>query len=72
MYGCYNKPRPTNKSTYVGQDGWLQIGLQDGLTRHQTRLPKLINIPHAMTKDCQYSKTTVDAGCDGCVNKAKV
>ena len=37
-------------------------GYMDGVTR----CPRMVTIKDPMSKDCQYSKTTPDVGCDGC------
>lgn len=55
-YGCHNRA-PFVEIVLV-QYGW---------TYHAgSRYQVLRDIPNAMSKDCQYSKTTIDAGCDGC------
>ena len=53
---CNN--RPPLKTSVVVQDGWYMDGV--------TRCPRMVTIKDQMSKDCQYSKTTQDAGCDGC------
>ena len=63
MYGCHNKPRQTPQSSYLAQDGYAL-----GIT---TREPSLKWVGHAMSTECQYSKNTVDAKCDGCMNKGQ-
>lgn len=59
-YGCHNQPRPTSAHSYPAQDGWFYD--ESGMTRK----PQIVQIHHVMTTDCQYSQTTVDAGCAGC------
>lgn len=62
-WGCHNKPRPTADTTYQAQDGWLR---SVGFEGQPTRLPRIIQIRHTMSTECQYSKTTADAKCTGC------
>lgn len=52
-YGCYN--RPPMSETYKGLMG---VGPQGAF--------KVVDIPNANTKDCQYNKTTTDPRCQGC------
>jgi hypothetical protein len=52
--GCFD--HPPFAPTLTAQDGWLDEG----------RVRRLVTIPAANTRDCQYSKTTVDAKCFGC------
>lgn len=61
-YGCFNRPRPDTTTSYLAQDGWEPGKGAAWLTR----VPVLVDVYHAMTTECQYSKTTVDAGCIGC------
>ena len=56
QYACHN--HPPFKSSSIVQDGWYMDGV--------TRCPRLVTVKHVMSKDCQYSKTTPDAGCGGC------
>ena len=53
---CHN--RQPHKPGYLAQDGYFLDGV--------TRTPRMVKVKDVMTKDCQYSKTTPDAGCDGC------
>lgn len=65
--GCWNLPRPTADTSYVAQAGW-----QD---RHSWELnrpkrePVYVKVRHAMTTDCQYTKTTPDKACEGCCHQ---
>lgn len=39
-----------------------------------TRTPRMVSTPNPMTKDCQYTHTTIgqaDAKCQGCKHKAQ-
>lgn len=37
-----------------------------------TRLPRIVQIPHQMTRECQYTKhNPTDAGCTGCNHQSK-
>ncbi len=55
MYGCYN--RPDFIYSYVVFDGYFD---------ETRRFPITKRIPVATSKDCQYSRHTVDVKCDGC------
>ncbi len=37
-----------------------------------TRLPRIVQIPHVMTTDCQFTKhNPTDPGCAGCNHQSK-
>ena len=55
-YGCHN--HPPHKHGYLAQDGWFLDGV--------TRTPRMVKVKDAMSKDCQYSKSTPDERCTGC------
>jgi hypothetical protein len=57
-YGCFN--REPFKTIYIGQNGYWD-------ERNVKR--RSVDIQHAMTTECQYSKTTDDIRCDGCKHK---
>lgn len=57
--GCHDKPM--NPVSTPAQDGWIYQG--------DKRFAKVVMIPHAMSITCQYSRTTIDPGCDGCQNR---
>jgi hypothetical protein len=63
--GCYN--RAPLVETVIVQTGWSD------LFRHEsgldTRVAYMDEIPNPNSKDCQYSRTTEDERCDGCVWK---
>lgn len=62
--GCHNRA-PLSERAEV-QDGWIPA--MDG----ESRLPKMIEVPDPMTKDCQYTHTDLgqaDAGCSGCTHR---
>jgi hypothetical protein len=61
--GCMNRPDQDARSGYLAQDGW------DYSPDGGTRQPIMVWIPHTMSRECEYSKSTVDAACDGCVSK---
>jgi hypothetical protein len=63
-HGCYNLPREV--PTYVAQDGWNVI--RDGLGNPH-RIPRHIDVPHAMSTDCRYDKAQTDSKCAGCSAK---
>lgn len=67
-YGCKNMPRPDATTSYPAQDGWAN----GRGTPWFSRMPVIVDVYHAMTSDCQYSKTTVDAGCVGCRHNQQV
>jgi hypothetical protein len=59
-YGCYNRP-PLEKS-YIVFDGYVD------------KLRELVHttpVEDRMTRDCQYSKDTVDEGCMGCIRNQR-
>ena len=60
-YGCFNR-LPFFES-YQGQQGWRNNNLG-------TRIPVMMTIATTMSKDCQYSKGTIDSRCIGCQWKA--
>lgn len=52
-YGCNN--RASLADTALVQDGWTSDNRR-----------QMVDIPDAMTKDCQYDLSATDKGCDGC------
>lgn len=60
-YGCFNHPRPTESTTYPVQAGW--VDMLD--LKIPCRVPVYVNVKHKLSLDCQYTLTTVDAGCVG-------
>lgn len=65
MHGCHN--RQPFKDWYYAQDGYQPMS-SDKAT---SRLPRIVKVPHVMTRDCQYSKHTTDARCAGCCHQQK-
>lgn len=69
-YGCHNKPRVTPERTYLAQAGYegeVHLGF-DTFARERVYVP----IKHAMSTDCQYTKThAADRLCSGCVHRAR-
>lgn len=64
-YGCYNKPRPIPGAvTHLAPDGWSI----DELSRASLDFK---SIKHVMTTACQYTLTTPDKRCAGCVHEMK-
>jgi len=58
-YGCHN--RREYKDKLIVQDGWWLDG--------QSRAAKMFQIPFAMSRQCQYTKTDLgkaDHRCHGC------
>ena len=64
--GCYNRPIPGGKPLVV-QNGYREY-VERG---HPVKIPVYVEIPHAMTTDCQWSKHNRDRSCQGCRWKAK-
>lgn len=65
-HGCYD--RPPMRETYPTQDGYWPTSRPDA----GTRLPRIVQIPHVMTRDCQYTKhNPTDPGCAGCKHQQK-
>lgn len=63
--GCHS--RPAYVETYAVQDGYY------GNDR-TTRFDKMVDVPHVLSKACEYSRSALgakDAGCVGCVWKNK-
>ena len=58
--GCYN--RPPFKRDYVAFDGYTDASR----TQAQT-----IRITNVMSPDCQYTLTTTDPRCAGCIHESK-
>lgn len=68
--GCYNRPPVTaGQVTHVAQDGWTDI--RDGFG-NPVRVPRYIDIKHANSTDCDYSRTTPDPRCSGCIHNEGV
>lgn len=68
-YGCFNGPEP--KAMVIVQDGWLctHLAAKGSPTgkREMTRLPRMIEIPDPMSKDCKHAQLTPDdPKCAGC------
>lgn len=66
-YHCFNRPRPTPQTTIPCRVGWIFLS-EPGLSR--ILAPIVEDLPHTMSCDCQYDRSTVDAKCAGC-NHAK-
>lgn len=67
--GCYNRPPLGGGHTYSAQDGWLEqpLGVARDALGQITRIPIIVQVPHVMSVDCEYSQRTInDPGCDGC------
>lgn len=61
-YGCYN--RKPLVDTVIVRFGYGEL-IDEGWGNF-SRVAVLAEIPNPMTKDCQYSKTTLDQRCAGC------
>lgn len=69
--GCHNKPRPVASAvTHQAQAGW-SVTFRDGFGTPQ-RVPVYVDVRHVMTTECQYTKTTPDPRCSGCVHELKM
>jgi hypothetical protein len=58
-YQCHN--RAEYRELLIAQDGYYIDGT--------TRVPKLVSVPFALSRDCQYRLSDLgraDKGCDGC------
>lgn len=63
-YACATWPRPTPESTYLVQDGYIDI--EDG-HGNLWRTPKWKRIPvFSAHMGCQYDKTATDPACSTC------
>ena len=61
MYACYNNPPA--KDFLVVFDGYEEGDEYSPRSKVKTK-----EIPNRMSRDCQYSKDTVDVGCAGCIH----
>lgn len=73
--GCYDGQRGDALAahTYPAQDGWIEQPLGSAETAQgvTTRIPRIVQVPHVMTTECQYSiHTRADPKCEGCKRKA--
>lgn len=65
-HGCHN--RPPFRDWHHAQDGYHRMSKPEA----GTRLPRIVQIPHVMTRDCQYTKLNpTDAGCTDCCHREK-
>lgn len=65
-HGCHSRP-PFN-DWHHAQDGYHRMSKPEA----GTRLPRIVQIQHVMTRDCQYTKhNPSDAGCTGCNHQSK-
>jgi hypothetical protein len=69
QHGCFN--RPPTPPTMLAQDGWIEVGLHpnDSPTgrRERVRLPRMVEIPDLMSRDCKHQMLTPnDPKCAGC------
>lgn len=60
MNSCYN--RPPLEREYIAFDGYRGESRQ---------VPRPVVVAHTMTTDCQYTKTTHDPRCSGCIHENK-
>lgn len=62
-YGCYNR-KPLVDEVLV-RDGYFTT-VDEGWSGF-SRKAVWVEITNPMSKDCQYSKTTLDSRCNGCM-----
>lgn len=61
-HGCHN--RPPFRDWHHAQDGYH--------ANTTSRVQRLVQIPHVMTRDCQYTKQEPgDQRCAGCCHQQK-
>lgn len=64
-HGCHNR-WPFNES-YDAQDGYVTMEISG----EKVRVAKVVEVPHTMTTDCQYTKANQnDLKCFGCSHRA--
>ena len=66
--GCYDMPRPTAETSYLAQAGW---GPTYDNGHGPWRMPRYVEVKHVLSTECQYTKTTPDPRCAGCVHENK-
>lgn len=66
LNGCHNKPRPVAGAPLQVQDGWATFAAGGGRT---VRVPHMVTVPFVMQPECQYTLTTPDPRCAGCVHE---
>jgi len=60
-HGCHN--RPPFRDWHHAQDGYWPMSKPEA----GTRLPRIVQVPHRNTTDCQYTKLNpTDQACQGC------
>ncbi len=66
LHGCHS--RPPFKPWHHAQDGYHPMSKPEA----GTRLPRIVQIPHVMTTDCQFTRLNPeDPGCAGCNHQKK-
>ncbi len=64
LHGCHS--RPPFKPWHHAQDGYHPMSKPEA----GTRLPRIVQIPHRNTTDCQYTQLNpTDPGCAGCCHQ---
>lgn len=63
--GCYN--RQALGKPLVVQDGYREYAERG----RPIKIPVYVEIPHAMTTECQWSKMNKNPACKGCKWRAK-
>jgi hypothetical protein len=75
VYGCHNKPRPTQGAALPVQDGWLYTGItcvrpNENFKAIPSRIPRMVDVPYVMTVPCQYTQQHAsDPLCSGCEHR---
>jgi len=71
IYGCHNKPRPTEGALIDVQDGH-HTRIFDYADGTADRIDRIVQVPYAMSTACQYTNHhAADPLCSGCVHRAK-
>lgn len=68
--GCYDLPRPAVGTPLTVQDGY-HSGMFEYESGASDRLPRTITVPFVLTSACQYTLTTPDKRCAGCIHEHK-
>lgn len=63
-HGCHN--RPPLRDWHHAQNGYWPMSKPEA----GTRLPRVVQVPHVMTRDCQYTQhQPQDERCAGCCHQ---
>lgn len=70
LNGCHNRPRPVAGKPLPVQDGYV-YGMFEYESGASDRIPRMVTVPFVMKPECQYTLTTPDPRCAGCVHEKK-